>query len=102
LPLVLCSLVYRARIVFHSYVVACLIHSPSIARLVWSESASLDVASLASLSASSFPSTSVWPGTQLRVIVAPFATICFAAVIARIWQSCPGLSEGVFSLYRPA
>ena len=69
---------------FYSYIVACLIHSPSLARLVWSESASLDVASLANLSASSLPSTSVWPGTQLRVIVAPLATICLAAVIARI------------------
>ena len=86
----------------HSYRVSSLIYTPSIAKLVRSESAGLDVASLANLSASSLPSTSVWPGTQLGVIVAPFATICLAAVIARIWQSWPGLSEGVFSLYRPA
>ncbi len=60
------------------------------------------MAALASLSASSFPRTSAWPGTQCIVIVAPWLTILLLASITRIWLAWPGLSDIRASRWIPA
>jgi hypothetical protein len=80
----------------------CRIFAPSIVKLVLLVPGSSLEASLANVSASSFPAMSVCPGTQFRVIVAPLPTMHLVAWIARIWQAWPGLSDGVFKRSRPA
>jgi hypothetical protein len=73
-----------------------------MAKLVLVDWGVMRVADLARRSAVSFPRMSAWPGAYLRVIFAPFSVAFLAALIARIWHSCPALSDGVFSLQRPA
>jgi hypothetical protein len=69
-----------------------LIFIPSIAKLVLFEFGLMKVADLAKWSAVSFPRMSLCPGTQWMVIFAPLWVADRAALIARIWHSCPGLS----------
>ena len=57
---------------------------------------------LASVSASSFPTISVCPGTQISSILAPLAFRALVANMALICWLWPGLLEGVFSLSKPA
>ena len=57
---------------------------------------------LASSSASSFPTISVCPGTQISSILAPLALRALVANIALIYWLWPGLLEEVFNRSKPA
>jgi hypothetical protein len=73
-----------------------------MAKLVILQLGGISVAALASVSALSFPSKSVCPGTQCSVILACLLVSYFAALMALIWQACPGLADGFLSLHNPA
>ena len=69
-----CAAVITA-LVYHSSEPICLALSPSTAKLVSWELGAKTVASFASVSASSLPGMSVWPGTQCNDTLALFSAI---------------------------